>query len=265
MNWILDPLLFLRANAAFILKLTWQELGQAMSGSLLGGFWIVLQPLVTFAAYIILFSVLLRVQINGLTEGQFVSYILTGLASGIALTLATTSGAASLVSNAHLLKGTLIDPQIIPIKSALLAVPTALVGFSLVVLFGFIFGFLGIFGFLILIYLLFFIVLVIGLSWLLSTVCLLLRDLIQVIPAVLTPMMLTSPLAFTLDNVPSYLEPFLYMNPYTYIVVIPQQILVLNRVPDMSLVLPFISVAIISYYAGYFSFRRATHVLFDNV
>lgn len=265
MSWILDPLRFLKTNIAFILKLTRQELGQAMSGSLMGGFWIVLQPLVTFAAYIILFSVLLRVQINGLTEGQFVSYILTGLASGIALTLATTSGAASLVSNTHLLKGTLIDPQIIPIKSAFMALPTVLVGFSLVVMFGLLLGFLGLFSLLIVVYLFFFVVLVIGLSWLLSTVCLLLRDLLQVIPAILTPMMLTSPLAFTLDNTPSYLEPFLYMNPYTYVVVIPQQILVLNRIPDMALVVPFITVAVISYFTGYFSFRRATHVLFDNV
>lgn len=262
---LFEPVEFLLEHGGFILKLTSQSSRQAMSGSLLGGVWVFLQPMLTFAAYIILFTVLLRVSIAGLEEGQFVAYILTGLASAIAMTLAITSGASSLVSNAHLLKGTLVAPQVIPIKEALAALPAILAGLVLVLAFGVYYGFLGYYAFGVPVFLFFFVMLVVGLGWLLSPVCLVLRDLVHIIPAVLTPFMLISPLAYTIEKAPEHLAPFLYVNPYTYVVVIPQQLLVMNKLPDAGLAIPFIAVSVICYFFGYFSFRRATYILFDNV
>jgi lipopolysaccharide transport system permease protein len=261
----LAPFVFLWRNGPSILRLTAHDLAKPMSGAALGSVWVFLQPAILFLTYIVLFAVLLHVRIEGLGDVQYVAYIIAGLAPAIAFTQAITLGTTALVGNAHLLKGTLVDPRILPVKAALNSQPTQAVGVAIALLLGLAYGFLTLKALLVIVYCALFVLLLAGIGWALAIASVFVRDLIQIVPTLLTPFMLLSPIAYPLDQAPVYVLPFIYINPYTYIVVIPQRLLVVGAMPPWSITLLFCISSLICYIGGYIIFRRAITAVYDHV
>src|SRR6185312_13766147 len=72
----------------------------------------------------------------------------------------------------------------------------------------------------------------IGISWVLSLVNVVLRDVQNLITLLLVMLMVASPIAYTPAMVPSSLHWVLWANPLAYFVLTYQKILVLGELPD---------------------------------
>src|SRR5260370_23455236 len=86
---------YLRSHRHILLRVTRNELVARYAGSVLGVGWALLTPLVMMAIYAVVYLVIFRVQVPGLTPGQYVLFIFAGLVPFLMTSEALGSGVGS--------------------------------------------------------------------------------------------------------------------------------------------------------------------------
>ena len=105
----------------------------------------------------------------------------------------------------------------------------------------------------------------IGVSWVLSLVNVVLRDLQNLITLLLVLLMIASPIAYTPAMVPASLHWVLLVNPLAYYVVTYQRLLVLGELPDPITAILLVVVSIGLFLLGGYFFARTKSVMIDYV
>lgn len=197
---------------------------------------------------------------------QYVLMVFAGLIPLMAFNEALNAGAASLSNNKVLLTSTVFPPELIPVRAILAAQVPSLLGFSVVAIFMMSIGFSSIASILLVpilwISLLLF---AMGLSWMLSLVSLIARDVQQILPLALMALMILSPFAYTPEMVPAGLKIILYANPLSFFVLCFQDLLTFNRLPDPLFFVISLIIGIGTFILGFSFFRKAKNVFFDYV
>ncbi|MBZ0152497.1 MAG: ABC transporter permease [Planctomycetes bacterium] len=104
-------------------------------GSLLGAYWLLMQPLFLFAVYYFVFGLL-----NGKLGPEFALYMFSGVVCFHALTEATSTGCVIITDNGNLVKKVAFPSEVLPLHGALASLVVFGVGALVTLVLGLAFG-----------------------------------------------------------------------------------------------------------------------------
>lgn len=102
-----------------------------------------------------------------------------------------------------------------------------------------------------------FVLLLLGVSWALSAVGVFVRDIGQVTQLLLTVLMFLSPVFYSRQALPAALQPWLLLNPMTFIIEQVRAVLLTDTAPNWCGLLVYMAVAMLAAMGGYALFQRA--------
>lgn len=256
---------YLLSHRRILWHVTRNELVARYAGSVLGVGWALLTPLAMIAIYAVVYLVIFRVQVPGLTPGQYVLFIFAGLVPFLMTSEALGSGVGSVIANKAVLSNTVFPIDLAPPKAVLLSQLTMVVGMSAILI---AVPFVGTLSWTILLLPVVWVLHVMaltGIVWMLSLVGLVFRDLQNLVQLLLLMMMIASPIAYTPSMVPPSLRALLILNPLAYFVTAYQHVLVLGTLPGLSLSLVLVVMSVGLFLLGGRFFGRAKRALIDYV
>jgi len=227
--------------------------------------WNLIYPLFFFMNYVLVYRFILKVQFAGLSDWQYIMLILAGLVPALGFSQVIGTGISTLSANSGLLKGTLIRPETLPLKSVLLCLPNFVVGFVVILIIALFSNNLHATILLVPVLFALYLILCVGLLWLLSSLNVIFRDLGQIVTALLFPLMMMSPVAYPVERIPEALRPFMYFNPFYYFVPCFQDVVAMGRLPQAEIFFPFAIFSLVVFYLGFAVFNKLTSVFLDNV
>lgn len=244
-------------------ELTWamtkRDVSDRYAGQLLGSVWAIGHPLVLMAVYVFVFSYVLRVKIGGTLELplDYTVYILSGLIPWLAFLESMTKATAVITSNASLVKQVVFPIEVLPVKSVIAslippAIATLVLGGYVLVTHGSLpwtYALLpGLFALQV--------IAMIGVAYLLSSVAVYVRDLKDVVQVFGLVGLYIIPVFYLPSWAPKVFAPFLYANPFSYMIWCYQDALYFGRFEHPLAWLVFPATAAIGFFGGYAVFRR---------
>jgi lipopolysaccharide transport system permease protein len=256
---------YLRTHFRLLWRITRTELSSRYAGSIFGFGWAVLTPLIMLGIYAVVYLLIFRVQVPGLSRPQYVLLIFSGLVPFLMTSEALSTGVSSVVANKAVLSNTVFPIDLAPVKAVLSSQITMVVGFAVILV-----ASIGLrtlpwtIVFLPAIWALHMLA-VIGLLWVLALVNLVFRDLPNLVNLLLMMIMVVSPIAYTPDMVPQSLRPLLALNPMAYFIVAYQSTVILGRLPGLTNVVVVSTLSLGLFGIGGYFFARSKPVFIDYV
>jgi lipopolysaccharide transport system permease protein len=237
------------------------DLRTRYKGSFLGFFWTLLNPLLMLAVYSIVFKFIVRIDLKNYT-----SYLFIGLISWFLISQALLSGAGVVIRNAGLVKKIYFPKEILPVSVVIGGAINFL--FSLIVLFPVLFfskislGWpLLMFPIILLVYLIF----VLSLTLIISSLNVYFRDLEHIMGIVIMAWFYLTPIVFTSSMIPKEIKIFFNFNPMKIIIESFQNIFFYNKIPnlfELSIVAVF-SVVFLNF--AFFVFRKLSRNFAEEI
>lgn len=241
------------------------EISTRYVGSVLGIIWVIVFPIMQLSIYGVLYTLIFKIRVPGLSEIQYVILVFSGLVPLLAFSDAINGAINSLSANKTLLLNTVFPAELIPIKASISAHIPMLFGLVITLFLGASFGnslsWALLFVPLLWVLLIFF---ALGLGWILSLLTLVLRDIQHGIGLVIMTLIFLSPFAYTPEMVPEGLRFILYFNPLSYFVMSFQQVICYGTVPSLSNFLPCVFLSISAFLIGFKFFKTTKTVFFDH-
>lgn len=205
----------LRSHLALIYQLFRRDLSERYQGTILGFAWLVVQPLFMLALYTLVFSEVLQVRFNAqASNSSFALYVFTGLLVFNALAEVLSRSATVITERRDLLLNTALPSWVLPIIPVTVSIALELLSLAVLVMalvFAEQLSFLG---------LLYYVPLLavrvlfsLAAAYSLAVLGVFLRDLRQLIPALLTVLLFVSPILYPLELIPEALRPLYNWNP----------------------------------------------------
>jgi homopolymeric O-antigen transport system permease protein len=249
--------------------LLWQvarnELRARYAGSVFGLGWAILAPVVLLAIYAAVYVFIFRVRAPGLSPPQYVLLIFSGLVPFLMTSEAIVTGLAAVIANKAVLSNTVFPIDLAPAKAVLLSQLPMAIGFTVITLALIATGGLAWTVVLLPVVWALHVLALLGLTWMLSLLNLVFRDLQNLVGLALMVVMIASPIAYTPEMVPPNLRLLLLLNPFAHVVVMYQQVVVLGQVPGLWNWILLATMSGVLFVAGGYFFSRASRLLIDYV
>lgn len=264
---------FLKAPFATLIRYRQRLIGsvshdvhQRFAGSLLGSVWVVLNPLLLMALYTVIYVAILRVRPSSLDTWGYVILVLAGLVPLLMFNESLVTGTGSVTSQRNLLLNTVFPAELMPVRAVLASQPSALIALSLVALASLAWGrtSIGLLLFWLPLLWICLLMFVLGITWILSLVSLIFRDIQQALGIIAMTLMILSPAAYTPDMVPEQLKLILYLNPLSYFVLWSQEVVCYGRAPALHVVLTCVALGVSSFLCGFAFFARTKFIFVDH-
>lgn len=229
-----------------------KEIRGKYKNSFLGVIWSFLNPLLQIAVYAIVFQMILKNP-----QENYVVFLCCGLIPWTFFSTAISRSAFTMVENGNILKKVYFPREILPIS----VVTSEAVNFliSTVIIFAFvIFSGIGITKY-ILVYPLIFIaqyLLLLAISFIVSSVCVYVRDLQHFIGIFLQLLFYATPIVYSIDALPPEAAWILNLNPMTYIIEGYRDIFYNQTMPDVQSILILIGIVLVAIVIGYLIFNK---------
>jgi len=110
-----------------------------------------------------------------------------------------------------------------------------------------------------------FILLMLGVSWLLSSLCVFVRDIAQLMSVLVTVLLFLAPIFYPLSVVPDQYQIWMYLNPLTAVVEQFRAVVLFGEQPDWLVLGVYWLVSVIVLIVGYHFFRRTQGAFADVV
>lgn len=218
----------------------------------LGFLWILLNPLLQMMVLSILFTFVVRIQV-----ANYPVFILTALIPWAFFSHSLSTSTSSIVENAPLIKKVWFPREVIPVSVNLANLVNFLL--SLAVLFAFL-AFWGIKPTLVILLLPLVIacqlIFNIGMSLLTAALHTYYRDVRYLVDAMLMVWFYLTPIFYPITMVPERFLPIYMLNPMAGIVTLYRDVLLYGRLPDSSILLSTIVMALMALFFGILMFRK---------
>lgn len=246
-------------NRSLVRELTLRDLKGGHAGHGLGATWLFVQPLVVVATFMLIFGVVIgaRMAVSVTFPGDYTSYLLTGLVPWLLTANALGRSTTAFSSNANLVKQVIFPIEVLPVASTiacfLIFLPsvTLMLGYKLVM--G---GGLQPLALLLPLVMGLHFVLILGLMLALSVITPFLRDLREIVTVYTAISMYFTPAIYLPDWVPEKLRLFLYLNPFSYVVWVYQDVLFFGDIRHGFAWVVFGGMAVGAFLGGLVLFRR---------
>lgn len=250
-------------------QLTVRDIETRYRGSGLGIFWAVATPLLNLAVFTFVFGTVFQSrwagsQSTGSTY-EFAVILFIGLITFQFLADILNRAPSLIRSQPGYVTKIQFPLELMPLAVVLGSNFNLLIGILITLPFiYFVFGSIPLMALMLPVVLFPFAVLCAGLSWLIASLGVFIRDISQVVPSITTAMLFLSPVFFPLDVLPQWVLPFIYANPITVPVDQVRDILVFGIFPDLRILAIYTVTSSAIASVGYFWFK-ATQKGFADV
>ena len=229
-----------------------KEIRGRYKNSILGVMWSFLNPLLQLAVYAIIFGALLA---GG--DPTYHIYICVALIPWTYFTTAITQSAFTIIGNGDIIKKVYFPREILPIS----VVTSGAVNFviSTIIILAFVLAAgLGITKYIVLypIILLIQYVLLLGISFIVSSITVYFRDLEHIIGVILMAAFYGTPIVYKLEQLPPNLQVVMQLNPMTHLINAYRDIFYYQQMPNMKALGILSVISVILTVVGYFIFKK---------
>ncbi len=229
-----------------------KEIRGKYKNSFLGVLWSFLNPLLQIIVYAVVFQVILKNP-----QENYAIFLCCGLIPWTFFSSTVTRSAFTMIENGNIIKKVYFPREILPIS----IVTSEAVNFmiSTIIILGFvIFGGLGISKYILLypLVLLAQYLLLIGISLIISSISVYVRDLQHLIGVAMQLLFYATPIVYASETIPDNFKWILYLNPMTYIINGYRDIFYNQRMIDIVSTLLLIIISIVLCIIGYIIFNK---------
>ncbi|WP_242651193.1 ABC transporter permease [Solilutibacter tolerans] len=224
-------------NWGLIYALASREVVGRYKGSILGLAWSFFSPVLMLAIYTFVFSVVFKARWQGGSESkaEFALVLFTGLLFFNFFSECINRAPVLVLGNVNYVKKVVFPLETLAVVSMLSALFHLLVSLLVWLLFYLIvFGVPSWTALLFPLVLLPLIMFTLGLSWVLASLSVYLRDVGQVVGVVVTMLMFLSPIFYPIDALPEWFRPYMNANPLTWVIESGRDVLIWGQVPDLA-------------------------------
>lgn len=250
-------------NREILLRTTVTDIQTLYAGSFFGTFWLIFGQIMILGIYTLTYVVIFRIRPTDLTILEYILYVFCGLASFLAFSGALSGGTLSLASNRSVLMNTVFPAELLPLRAILVA--SAGMPIAIIILFAVDAG-IGTIAWtwmLVPFVILFQIMFIAGLTWILSLLALVFKDLQFIIYYGIMMLMFLTPIAYTPAMVPDGLSFLISINPCAYFVISLQYLIMLDQLPPLAIMVAMITSSILMFMIGYAVCRRVKGSFYD--
>ncbi|MEO8434560.1 MAG: ABC transporter permease [Pyrinomonadaceae bacterium] len=253
-----QPLWEMPGRLNLILSLARRELVVRYKGSVLGIVWALVTPIVMIAIFTFLFAGIFKARFNvSDSPWDYALYLFCGLLPWTAFQESLQLSAGTIVSHANLVKRVVFPLETLPVAQTLAALANQLFGtVALLIALLIIRQQLHPTVLWLPVLLVPQLIATMGAAWLLASLGVFLRDIVQGITLVLMAWMYLTPIIYPESIVPPRYLPFIQLNPFTPLVRCYRRILIDGLAPDWPGLAYFTVFAIVSFGFGYWWFAR---------
>ncbi|MGY4493065.1 ABC transporter permease [Pseudomonas sp. TE3610] len=248
------------SNRNLIGQLTRREVVGRYKGSMMGLAWSFLNPLFMLVVYTFVFSVIFKARWgvgNDESKTQFAVILFTGLIVHSLFAEVLNRASLTIISNANYVKKVVFPLEVltaINMGSALFHLAASVVVLLIaLVIFNNGLHWTTIFLPIVLAPL---VILCMGLSWIIASLGVFVRDMNQFINIVTTVTMYLSPVFFPVTALPEQFRPFIMLSPLTFIIEQARAVTIWGQLPDWSGLMMYTLVALIIAWAGFAWFQK---------
>ncbi len=261
MNIIIEPFSSLFRNKELIFNLVKRDITAKYKGSMLGVFWSICTPVFMLAVYTFVFSVVFNTRWNGGestgSKSEFALLLFAGLIVFNYFSEVINRAPTLVLSHSNYVKKVVFPLDILPWVSVLSALFNTITSFLVWFMFYIIeFGVPKITVFELPLVFLPLILLVLGLSWFLSSLGVFLRDIGQIIGIVVTMIMFLSPIFYPLSAIPEKYVGFLSLNPIAPIIESVRGVLYYGESIKVEMYIVYLLFSLIVCVLGFLFFQK---------
>ncbi|WP_081255576.1 ABC transporter permease [Brucella intermedia] len=205
-----------------ILSLSQREVIGRYRGSIFGLLWSFINPLLMLVVYTFVFSVVFKARWVGGSESktEFALALFTGLMVFNLFAECVIRAPGLILSNVNYVKKVIFPLEVLPVVSLISALFHYCISLIVWVIFYFVFfGTPDLGVFLLPVALFPFCLLILGVTWFLSSLGVYLRDISQIIGVLTTVLMFLSPIFYPIEALPEVYRPLMELSPLTTMVV----------------------------------------------
>lgn len=236
-----------------IISLVRKDLRGRYKGSVLGFLWTFINPLLQLAVYTLVFSVLLRNNID-----KYYLFLFVALVPWIFFSGSLTTGSVSVLSQKDMVKKIYFPREVLPISYVTSCFVNML--FSFIIIFVVVFisgtGFslraLALLPFVMIIEYIF----ALGVTFLSSAITVYFRDLEHILGIISMAWLYLTPIMYSVDIIPDKYLTLFMLNPMTPIIVAYRDIIYYKQIPQISTLLHALLFGIITLIIGWVIFEK---------
>lgn len=247
-------------NRQLIVQMTKREVVGRYKGSVLGLAWSCFNPVFMLIVYTFVFSVIFKSRwgVGGNeSKTQFAVVLFVGMIVHGLFAEVLNRAPSLILSNVNYVKKVVFPLEILPVIAmgatlfhSLISLGVLLTAFAL---FNGYLQWTAVFTPFVLLPL---VILTLGLSWMLASLGVFLRDVGQTIGIITMVMMFLSPVFYPMTAIPQEFRPWLMVNPLTFIIEQAREVLIWGRLPNWAGLGIYILVAATVAWAGYALFQK---------
>jgi lipopolysaccharide transport system permease protein len=253
------------SNRLLILRLAGRELSAKWRGTMLGVFWSLAAPLLTFGVYGFAFGVIFHGRWSGdLSNGNYALILFSGVVTFSIFSETVNRAPGLILENVSYVKKVIFPLEILPIVTLLVSIVNASFGFVILLVAEVIIqGYLPWTVLLVPFILLPFSLIILGLSWLLASLGVFIRDVKNLVTVVTSLLMFMTPIFYPLSSVPEKYRWVIAGNPLTPTLDQMRDALFSGGIPDIESYAISCGLALISASVGYYWFMRTRKAFAD--
>ena len=243
-----------------IKQMAWREVIGRYKGSFIGLFWSFINPVLMLAVYTFVFSVIFKARWGidgGDSKTSFALILFVGLIVHGLLAEVLNRAPSLIVSNVNYVKKVIFPLEILAAISLLAASFHSMVSILVLLLASAAINFYLPWTVVLLpVVILPLIILIVGLSWILASLGVFIRDIGQTIGIITTVMFFLAPVLYPLSAMPEKYHPYILANPLTFIIEQAREVLIYGHLPNWSGLGIYMLIAIGIAWAGYAWFQK---------
>lgn len=267
-RFLIEPFTAAWHHRDLIVAILRRELRERFSGSVAGWVWAVVAPVISLVTYTLMFGGAAKLP-DGKVANSPIDYALFVFGGLIAFNFFTEMAyrAPSLLHEyAHYLKQTMFPAEMLPVISTLRATTYASIGLVLMLLCQlFLSGTLHWTVLLLPLWFIPFLAFLLGITWLLSAMGAFTRDTAYLMMTIAPALMFATPVFFSHQALSPTAQLLMYANIMTGFIEIIRDIVVFGELPDALVVAWTVFLSAITFWMGYWFFRRQQDGITDVI
>lgn len=211
----------LYTHRALLQEYVRRELFDMYAGQILGGLWVFIHPIFLMMVYVFVFTFVFNARIGGTYElpGDYISYIMSGLISWLAIQTAMSKACSSLTASPNLIKQVIFPIEVLTGKAIFSTFLPLFVMVAIVILYTlFTRGYIPLTVVLLPVLFFFQLLWSLGIGLILASMNVFVRDVREFVQLFSTIGIFLLPAIYLPSMVPSIFRPILYLNPFSYLV-----------------------------------------------
>ncbi len=214
-----------------------RELSNRYKGTVIGFFWLFLQPLIMVVVYSFVFSVIMKVRIPGIDNSyHFALYLMTAMIPFLAFQDALLAASHCLFANSALLHKSTLPPLLLPLAPMLATAVTETIGLLIIVLAAWLLlqqisAYLWLLPLLVLIRLCF----SVAIGCVIAVLSVFIQDLRQALGLLLTVLLFLTPVFYPLEMIPEAFRTVNNLNPLFHLLDSYRAVIIRGEMPGVGL------------------------------